>query len=602
MAKTILDLLADLSPTDLEQKIMKLQLIARFLGFLVFSPNWHESGIDASKLQSIALADGMQQLDSLGLSVVAQMDRAWTTGQIVAGVPWVTELLRMAKWDSLTQTSKQFRQLLANLRGIQRSIVGTEESNGTGYFAPTMKIMSLYLERFFEETTGLPKLTSLPLSTLSPADIDRPESLDAICTGFSSVLVFAASPHMEDLLSLVNRIEKGVTSKTPAKARKLRPSIVSRNLGVEPSKLFEDQTQGDAGRLETPIKLGNSVFDPNWELPETETKTIETKLVEAFFHQHREIKLICEFAVDQVLKMAPKQIVSACIQSTWEEKEITEDSGEEEVSIAQALALNKAKALLESRMRAAVASGLEVFGPDNLHPRIASIATHLSISRGMVLGRTGMHTLIEAESSSRLSRRPKPAKQAEPHGALDGRCVTSLASAAIEDLTNAFDDQKSAATSHKVEDVLALIEDTTMRLRELAGAYESSVPTESSLRTVTSALLELDRSGGTIFRWCETLAVEEFYRVFLALFRLQLAVSGVSSFGLKRWAQAVDAALILKVVEASICSQAGNGEVAEILLELDDAGITDLDVLAKADMAEITPYGNAIVCAILNSK
>jgi hypothetical protein len=579
MTKTILELFSKLSPDCLELQIMKLQLVARFLGYLIFSPNWHEAGIDSSKIQAIALADGLQQLQSLGLSPITQVEQAWGKGQLIATVPWMTELLRMAKWDSLTQTSREFRQLLAYLRGVQNTIVWWEESGAAERFGPSMELVSFYLERFFDEMSGLPKLTSLPHSTLGPPNEDQPDCLDKTSAGFSTILIFASSPHMEDLFSLVDQIGRGLVSKSPSRARKLRPSVVSHNIGMEPSQLFGET---EKGLLPTPVKVGNRRNDESMDNLQNEHRSIETKLVEAFFHQHRDIKGICDFAVNQVLKSAPSQITVESIEPTFENEGITNDSSEEKLANTQTLAFNKAKLSLETRLKDAIKSGLEIFGPKALHPRIASTAISLSIARGMLSGQPVLHTLVSNTSkTAQRNEAQKPQVKSIVTKEDGNKDRTSLAVSAIEDIVLAFDDTKSEESAWKTEDVLILARRASSQIENLAIERDGSIPAESSLRTFVASLLKLDRSSGSILKWCQRLPDKEFHPVLSALLSLILAVASVSSYGLKRFIGMIDGGMILHLVETSIDEEESR-HVVLLLEALVDANIIDLDVLVDS--------------------
>lgn len=576
MATTILDLFSRLSSNDLEPQIMKLQLIARFLGYLVFSPNWHEAGIDSSKIQFIALTDGLEQLQSLGLSLLAQMEHAWGKGQLIATVPWVTELLRLSKWDSITQTSKRFRQLLAYLRKVQSTIGCLEESGNEGRFGPSMELVAFYLERFFDETSGLPKLTSLPFSSLGQPNEDFHDCLDKTAFGFSMILIFASSPHMEDLFSLVDQIYRGLVSKSPSKARKLRPSIVSTNIGIEPSKLFGE---AETGLLPTPAKARNTNSGVSLDDLQNAQGSIETKLVEAFFHQHRDVKVICEFAVNQVLKSAPSQIQVECIDPTFEDEGITNASSAKQLANTQSLAFNKARASLERRFESAIENGLEIFGPKGLHPRISTIAITLSTTRGMLSGKPVLQTLVSnaCETIQRNKKDEVHSNNTATKETKDEDC-TRLCVAAIEDIVDAFDLTKSKQTSPKTEDVLGLMHQASSQIQNLSVERDGAIPSESSLRTFVASLFVLDRSSSLILNWCEALDDNEFHSVLSVLLGLILSVGAVSSYGLKRFTHTINGDMIVRLVETTI-DENGNTHVFQLLQDLVDANIVDLGML-----------------------
>lgn len=578
---------------------MKLQLVARFLGYLIFSPNWHEAGIDSSKIQAIELADGLQQLESLGLSLLSQMEQAWGKGQLIITVPWVTELLRMAKWDSLTQTSRQFRQLLAYLRGVQKAIV-CEETDSEERFGPSIELVFFYLERFFDETSGLPKLTSLPRSTVGHSSEDLCDCLDKTSAGFSTVLIFASSPHMEDLFSLVEQIVRGVINRSPSKARKLRPSVVSLSVGMEPSKLFGES---EKGLLPTPVKDGARGKNESMEPEQSEQRSIETKLVEAFFHQHRDIKGICDFATSQVLRSAPSQIAAECIEPTFEKEGITNDSSEEELARVQTLAFNNARACLERRLVDAIGSGLEIFGPKVLHPRIASIAISLSVARGLLSGQSVLHTLVSGVSKTeqRYKTNSLDVKSMAAKENSNGD-LSSLAVSAIEEITSAFDGTTSEKLAPKAADILVLVRQASSCVQNLASDRDRSIPAESSLRAFVATLLQLDRSSKSILEWCRTLPDEEFHSILSALLSLILAIAAVSSYGLKRLTAFINGDLVLRLVETSHDGEQSS-HVVQLIEDLVDANMIDLALLADSvGTKKHTGHIGAILSTLLGAQ
>jgi hypothetical protein len=56
------------------------------------------------------------------------------------------------------------------------------------------------------------------------------------------------------------------------------------------------------------------------------TASIQAKLVDAFFHQHRDLKEICEFAVNRVLKNVSNRVASECIRPVFDESNLAFDS------------------------------------------------------------------------------------------------------------------------------------------------------------------------------------------------------------------------------------------------------------------------------------
>ncbi len=596
MAKISLNLLSNISPTDLEKKITKLQLVARFLGFLIFSPNWHETGIDVGKVQSLASTDGLQQLESLGVSVVSHVEDAWSGGQLIATIPWATELLRMAKWDSWSQGSNQFRQLLAKLREIQKAIVNSNEDTHSR-FGPSMEVVAFFLERLFDETIGLPRLTSLPRSTLAPVKEESSESLDEVCSGFSSIFLYASSPHMEDLVSLVNQIGRGVISKSPSKAKKLRPSIVSMTQTI-PNKLFG---QGEKGVPPSPINVDWRNINDGSPTTTSENRSIETKLAEAFFHQHREIKGICEFAVDRVLKGIQNRLMIECIQSTFEEEGISAVCTDEELANAEIIAVCRAKKYLENRLEETVTRGLEVFGPEEIHPRVLAVAKSLSVSRGMLSGQSILNNLV-SHASKMVQRKKEPSRSKEEVDVASKTDSTSLLVAAIENLASILDASSFHAQSPNATDLLDVLCNTTACIQNHGAESNSSVPSEASLRRIVLSLRRLDRCSDSLIAWHAALTDEDFFHGLSALLRLAISVGTISSFGLRQLNAKLNSTMVLRLLKVSANAKDRRATVIQLLREAIEGNIISSDTIAEAaEMQTSSDYVNAIFMEILSS-
>ena len=78
------------------QHIAKTMLLAKFLGLLVFSPNW--------TVTEIGPADSSTRLpynyeDTTGpINLIEQLESAWREYRLVIVVPWVVAFLKMMTW------------------------------------------------------------------------------------------------------------------------------------------------------------------------------------------------------------------------------------------------------------------------------------------------------------------------------------------------------------------------------------------------------------------------------------------------------------------------------------------------------------------------
>lgn len=70
--------------------LAKTQMLAKFLGLLVFSPNWDLSTVD--------LSSGNNNVNMAPVNIKESVQSAWEQSRLVAVIPWVVQFLGMIKW------------------------------------------------------------------------------------------------------------------------------------------------------------------------------------------------------------------------------------------------------------------------------------------------------------------------------------------------------------------------------------------------------------------------------------------------------------------------------------------------------------------------
>lgn len=548
LAKAILTLLSDIPiSNDLEKSIMKLGLLARFLGYLVFSPNWHDSAIDPSKIQSLAISNGLDQLENLGISMQFQIERAWVAGHLIVTVPWVTEMLKMAKWDSFTQSSRQYKMLLADMRHIQKAVALIDAARPE--FDASMEIVSFSLERFFDETVGLPRLTSLPKSHISKVDRSISEDgPDRKPLGFSTLLLFASSPHFEDLLGLIEQAGKGAANKSPSRARKLRPSIVSRSLGVEPSKLFAD---GETGLLPTPIKdrylTSNDMSDPG------NTASIQSKLVEAFFHQHRVLKDICDFAVEQTLQRYSHSVVLDCMKSSTTLKNLAHEVDcvwtDQILANLQNHIQEEASAQLKGKLRNGVSKSIEIFGPSAVNETIIRVAIDLSVTSGILAGQNSLRSIIMDELKQQQKQQNV---RCEDNLSDVGNTDCARVVGALDRIASLLHAPQAEAGEAFHSAIFSAVDSVSLSIRDFAEKYKNSVPAEDDIRAIASATLRLDNHGPRMLQLLESSSSDEsFLHLFRSFLRLLLDIATITTLGIPSFSRGLSKQFIPRALGIS---------------------------------------------------
>jgi hypothetical protein len=397
------------SLSGLEKRILDLGLLARFLGFLIFSPNWHEDNINLNKLKPClhSLDHGLDLLAAVGLPLSKLVQESWNGEYIFQTIPWVTELLKMSKWDSISQSSMNFRQILSNLRFVQSfaSRSGSEKHSIRG---SNMQQVSFHLETFFNEVFSLPKLTSLPNATLIRVAHSNPQALDNQKIGLSKAAIYSSSPHMEDLCDMILMSNKSICRhiKTPAtKPKKLKPSMVSTIVGIE----ARSSLGVESPREDNLPHLGNSneketIVDNARQGKKFHAKN---KLKEGFFHQHRDLKEICDFVVQKTLETLSEDEIRTFVIEASNELSIGSQSTETEIEEMQVRAFQLSQEFLRNKLSNNLLKSLELFCRNGTQQRVLDVATNLSTDRGMEDSHPIVRDLISSSTTTFLKQSEK---------------------------------------------------------------------------------------------------------------------------------------------------------------------------------------------------
>jgi hypothetical protein len=96
-----------------QERLARQQLLAKFLGVLLFSPNWHPSGVsDVLKSASTEDLEIWTSVTDIPLPLCDFIENARNEHRLFGTIPWILELLRMAKWDKISIQSGPYSQLL----------------------------------------------------------------------------------------------------------------------------------------------------------------------------------------------------------------------------------------------------------------------------------------------------------------------------------------------------------------------------------------------------------------------------------------------------------------------------------------------------------
>jgi hypothetical protein len=399
---TVLDLASCDATKGFEKRLSHLQLLSRFLGLLVFSPSWHES-CGGTEFDAIFKFDPE-------IPLVGMVEQAWREGHLVSTVPWVVEFLRMARWSPTLINSDPFERLLALLVGIHHQII-CDENEASDSLSENMQLVSLYFETLFGDIVGLDRAASLSIASIVERENLESKSLDASTLRLSNSLLVSSNPHVEELSALLSSLTQGQT-KLSGSSRKLTPYSIGGGIASS-----SDPLRTSNSISASPIKLNGSLASRfrNDEAngANEEHSAILAKLVEAFFHQHRDLKELCEFIVNQTLKNVAVCMRDECIIPFLEKRAstITKSRGLNCVKKVEEEAIEASRAFLAAQLETIIPRALALLCPPRIQSRVRDVAAKLSISHATQLGEPTVDSLVRLESKKFVLDNVRKAKK-----------------------------------------------------------------------------------------------------------------------------------------------------------------------------------------------
>ena len=380
-----------------EKRMLQLKLLSRFLGFLIFSPSWHDSGFVGGTHY-----DGLSEFDP-DLDVHGMVERAYKEMHLVITIPWVVEFLRMARWSPTLQKSDEFKRLLALLLGVHHRI-RNDEIDELGSLRANMQLVSLYLETLFGDIIGLERASTIPVASVVepialPASDDKSRRPDERPLPLSDSLLFTSNSHAEELVVLLSSLSHNQT-KASSSPRKLTPYSVGGSLGSSTDPLGNSKSVSFSPvKSKQSTSLGSDIDQLTHADSSYQDYPILAKLVEAFFHQHRDLKDICEFIIDQALKNIAIRMRDECVVPLLEEK-LLDATDTISISLGQVeeQAIEASRTFLATELQTTIHESLAILCPPNIQPRVRDIAVELSMSHATRLGEATVESLVQLES------------------------------------------------------------------------------------------------------------------------------------------------------------------------------------------------------------
>ena len=452
---------SDVTRDRMEKCLLELRMLARFLGVLFLSPNWRANGVvcTASSTNPTPAMDGFHQMKSAGLDVLLCVERAASERNLVLVVPWVAELLRMTIWDPVSRESPFYWDILILLRRLQGDFANSKNMQQAFVFA--------CIEYLFGDVVGLVETCRLsPYGKLIPKGSES--GLDDLQdVSLSPHTVFSCLPHAEELVSLVSNLARPQYSavRSPGISRKLRPSF---------------------------LDTGYSPVTNKSSLPETQSKsTFQVKLRDSFYHQHAELKDICDFVIAQVLRKCSFTNFERQAQESFA-KRIAED-GTSNVS-------DHCRELLRNEIDKTTRNALENLASREYDDSVIQVATSLAVDLGLERGAPLLHRLSAIDGWRSKEPTTKQLFSDESDIESLGVSKTPPLEAHIEKCVNALT-ALSDSISRKESDlelILARLHDVSCQLDCLPVHRSTEIPPEAALRPLFELVCLVDCGSGQL--------------------------------------------------------------------------------------------------------
>jgi hypothetical protein len=260
-------------------------MLAKFLGMLIFSPNWYIEDISITGTENLRITTPTVPINAI-------IQEACNNGKLIIVLPWILSYLWMMSWDRASMKLPYYKDTFGILRNVHKSIMNVvfEECSN---LARNLFLIGLQLDLFFSEVVGLSEIDRQEEWRLScPAYNRHRDTLDASLLIFSRQYLVSTSLHFDDLFKLVTELESnGRLTSNPGVSKKLRPQSISNYT----KDLLSSST---SERFDT---LDSFEFDQLQEFmsqpPFIKGLKSQSKLVDKFFHQHKHVNQICEFVI-----------------------------------------------------------------------------------------------------------------------------------------------------------------------------------------------------------------------------------------------------------------------------------------------------------------
>lgn len=505
--------------------VLKLKVVAKFLGYLRFSPHWHNSSsllqlskqnpaFKAAKKEAIWT---LENAESVGLDVKLLLEQSVMDAKLSKCVPWLCDYLTMLSLDKLSLATTYFRQLLVLLERIYHS-KRLDALGETGlYIAMQIEhvfhVLDFDVAGFIDDAQLRSPALQPPASLLLALEDVESSSLsmqrsssggeDTLPFLYSQVFVQSCVNELEDLRGFIQTRAKPSHRVTKLVAGGLSQTIPIRKL--RPLQVVTEEEHNDELLL-----LGKadatSAAQPSSSSFSSSASTLsdDDKLSESIFKIHPNLRKVVEFVVEvvatnicehvlqQIVTPGADAFISSCVaesglnpggssataeldSATILFLQLLENRTARTVHESVSKSLSEANRLCEDKVRASVPPLI----PPSCHPTLAKSVTLVALSRT----RGVVRNLIPKSSRSEFLKRLAFRKKA----ILKETAFKSVAQASLAAASSA-----SSSSSASEDNVVRTLSAIFNEHADIKGSSQDEV------------LLELKQTSAQIFKLCST--------------------------------------------------------------------------------------------------
>ncbi|CAB1106654.1 unnamed protein product [Ectocarpus sp. CCAP 1310/34] len=331
--------------------MVKLKVLAKFLGLLTFSPNWGISALDSASSRHeppLASTNDQAQMTGCPLPLEAYLDHAWSTAGLMGAVPWMADFLRMMKWDEISAQANSYRRILGTLAKLHAQPFMQPDHPA---FTESLLAVSCEVESLFQDLgsdLGVHGYRLFPPETTTVIDFDAPRncgnqytklrdkqyaklglkpapgSLDGEVV-LSRRLIQHCCPYLEDVLTLTRNLGRGWKqgfvvggNTTPLRAGQSPRTFGVSGISPRSRRVIKPHSLKPIRALSSlpeQIHRGRSDENAGTARENAHTESARLRLVEAFFHSlPGELQASADFVVSRSVQNACEEVLVSVVR------------------------------------------------------------------------------------------------------------------------------------------------------------------------------------------------------------------------------------------------------------------------------------------------